>query len=517
MLAGWTPDPVVPMPRLHRFLTALLPALLGLALLLPASAQAALITRTITLDGTFTDWDGSGGLYTPAGNLLTNSGQFSNDCQSAAACERDGTLGSTGRDLRAFAFTWDSAYLYFYLERWDNSNNVTDWWFYMDSNGDQKMNTGEKVMRVKWTGSNRSTTVTLLNYTAATAGGDVMVNGSGFADGYSMPGSVGSETSLYSGTYGGSTGLQMEARLAWSSLGLSGPSNMGFHMSSSNGSNLPSSIIDNMEGPGGNQLFPGDLQVEKTASATSAMAGSTFTYTVTARNLGFNTATSLVINDVLPPNGLYLSHTASSGSFADTNANGVPDRWTVPSLAGQAFATLTITVQAASVTATVTDTNTATLASWIGLNQSLSNDSASASVTLVPTPQLNTIKTASTATANPGTTIRYRVYVSNVGYGIATSVVALDNLSPFTAFRLDTFGAGLNVRFTDGSPSSALVLGGVTYSSDNGSTFTYVPASGGGGAPAGYDANVTHVRIPLSGNMAGLGANFWVEYDAIVR
>ncbi|HEX4869128.1 MAG TPA: DUF11 domain-containing protein, partial [Moraxellaceae bacterium] len=407
-------------------------------------------------------------------------------------------------------------YLYFYLERWDNSNNVTDWWFYMDTNGDQKMNTGEKVLHVKWTGSNRNTSVGIVNYTAATAGGDAMVNGSGFADGYRMPGSVGAETALYSGTYGGSTGLQMEARLAWTSLGLSGPSNMGFHISSSNGSNLPGSIIDNMEGPGGNQLFPGDLQVEKTASASTVMAGDTFTYTVTARNLGYNTATSLVINDVLPPNGTYLSHSASSGTFTDTDANGIPDRWSIPSLAGQAFATLTITVRAASVTATVTDTNTATLASWVGLNQSAGNDSASVSVSIVPTPQLNTIKTANRGNASPGDVIRYRVYVSNVGYGVATTVVAIDRLSPFTAFRLDTFGAGQSVQFTPGTPAPGVTLGTVQYSVD-GSDYSYVPASGGGGAPAGYDGNISYVRIPLSGNMAGLGANFWLEYDAIVR
>ncbi|HET8729588.1 MAG TPA: DUF11 domain-containing protein [Moraxellaceae bacterium] len=502
------------MPAIRRLLALLLPPLM---LLTASGADAALINRTITLDGTFTDWDGTGGTYNPAGNILTNSGQVSTDCQSGTSCEKDGSLSSTGRDLKSFAFTWDNTYLYFYLERWDNSNNVTDWWFYMDTNGNQKMETGEKVLHIKWTGSNRSTVAGLDTYTAANAGGDPMVNSSGSADGYTMPGSVGSEVSLYSNNSGGSTGLQMEARLAWSSLGLTGPTNMGFHISSSNGSNLPGSIIDNMEGPGGNQLFPGDIQVQKTASASSVVSGTNFSYTVTATNLGYNTASSLVIKDVLPPNGTFVSYTANNGSYVDTDANGIPDTWNIPTLVGQATATLTVTVKAANVTANVTDTNTAKLTSWVGLNQSTSNDTASASVTIMPTPLLNTIKTASTASANPGDTIRYRVYVSNAGYGYATSVVAIDKLSQFTAFRLNTFGAGLNVRFTDGSPTSTLALGAVTYSSDNGTTFAYTPTSGGGGAPAGYDANVTNVRIPFTGNMAGLGANFWVEYDVIVR
>lgn len=505
----------VVMSKLRPYL--LLPVLL-LAWLLPGpAAQAALISRTITIDGSFNDWNGTGGTYVPAGNIITNPGQFSTDCQSAAACERDGTLSAAGRDLRYFAFTWDSSNLYFYLERWNNSNNVTDWWFYMDANGDQKMSTGEKVMRVKWSGSNRATDISLLSYTASAAGGDVMVGPSGFADGYKMPGSVGSETALYSATGGGSTGLQMEARLAWSSLGLTGPSNMGFHMSSSNGANLPSSIIDNMEGPGGNQLFPGDMQVQKSASAGTVASGNTFTYTVTATNLGYNTSTSIVISDVLPADVNYVSHVASTGSFLDSNSNGIPDRWTIPTLAGQGSATLTLTVTAASVTASVARTNTATLVSLTGLNQDTTNDSASASVTILPAASLSTLKTSSSATANPGQVLRYRVYVSNAGFGTATSVVALDTLPPFTAFRLNTFGAGQHVRFTQGTPSSALALGTVQYSNDGGSTYTYTPVSGGGGAPAGFDANVTHARIPLTGSMAGNGANFWVEYDVIVR
>jgi uncharacterized repeat protein (TIGR01451 family) len=508
------------MPRrsLLRSLLLLLPALLAAPLLLaPEQAAAALISRSITLDGNFSDWDGSGGSYSPAGNILTNPGQFSTDCASGTACERDGTLGSTGRDLKGFAFTWDNSFLYFYLERWDNSSNVTDWWFYMDTSGDQRMNTGEKVLHVKWSGSNRSTTVGIVNYTAVAAGGDVMQGASGFADGYRMPGSVGPETALYSGTFGGTNGLQMEARIAWSSLGLSGPSNMGFHMSSSNGSNLPGSIIDNMDGPSGNQLFPGDLQVEKTASASSVVAGNLFTYTVTLRNLGFNGATSLVVSDVLPPNSIYQSHSASAGSFVDSNANGIPDRWTVPSLAGQAAATLTLTVRAAGLTTTTAETNTATLVSYTGLNQTTSNDSASVTLTILPSPLMSVVKTSSSATANPGQVIRYRVVLSNPGFGVATNVVAVDTLSPFTAFRLDTFGAGQNVRLTQGTPSTTLALGTVEYSANGGATWTHVPVSGGGGAPAGFDGAITHLRVPLTGNMAGNGANCWLEYDVVVR
>ena len=499
-----------------RFLPALF--LLAITLLLAGPARAELIPRTIVINGSFTDWIGSGGSYDPPGDLLANPNQFSTDCQSATACELDGSLSAAGRDLRSFAFTWDDNNLYFYLQRWQNATNVTDWWFYMDTNGNQLMNSGEKVMRVRWSGSNRLTTVSIWNYNPASPAGDPLIGPpAGTADGYTMPGTVSGEAAIYSTTGGGSTGLEMEARLPWSALGSSGPTNMGFHIASSNGTNLPNSIIDNMNGPGLNQLFPSDIQVEKSASVSSVTSNTTFTYTVLARNLGYSPITAVAISDVLPADVTFVSALASNGSYDDSDSNGIPDRWNLASLGSQENASLVITVRAANVTAPVVTTNTATLVAWTGINSFTTNDSASASVTLNPGPLLTTVKTASAATVTSGQTLRYRVYISNVGYSVATSVIAIDALSPFTTFRLDTFAAGQHVRFTQGTPSSLLSLGTVQYSADGGGSWTYVPVSGGGGAAMGYDGAVTHVRLPLTGIMAGAGSNFWLEYDVMVR
>lgn len=51
-------------------------------------------------------------------------------------------------------------------------------------------------------------------------------------------------------------------------------------------------------------------------------------------------------------------------------------------------------------------------------------------------------------------------------------------------------------------------LSGVTveYSNNNGASYAYTPASGGGGAPAGYDRNVTNVRWRFTGTLAAGGA-----------
>lgn len=481
-------------------------------------AQAVLINRSITIDGAFTDWEGTGGSYNPAGNILTNPDQFADDCQSGTTCEGDGSLGGgTGRDLKKFAFTWDANNLYFYVERWDNSSNVTDWWFYMDTGGNALMNTGEKVMRVRWSGSNRNTTVTVWNYVPSNPAGDAINGPGGTADGYKMPGTITGETTVYSATGGGLSGLQMESYIPWSVLGSAGPTNMTFHISSSNGSNIPPNIVDNMQGPGGNQLFPSDIQVLKSVTVTSVFANSVFSYTVTVSNLGYQTLTGLAVNDVLPAEVVYLSHTASAGSYVDTNSNGIPDRWNIASLGAQAVATLTVNVRAANVTAPSTATNTATLVAWTGENFYSGNDSASVSTGITPSPLLSVTRFASATQANPGQVIRYNIYISNIGYSTANTVLAVDALSPFTAFRLNTFGAGQHLSFTQGSPSSTLVMGAPQYSSNGGATFTYVPVSGGGGAPAGFDGNVTHVRIPFTGSMPGGGSNFTLTYDSVVE
>ena len=45
----------------------------------------------------------------------------------------------------------------------------------------------------------------------------------------------------------------------------------------------------------------------------------------------------------------------------------------------------------------------------------------------------------------------------------------------------------------------------VAYSSDNGSTWTYTPASGG--APSGHDRLMTHVRWSFTGNLSQTAPN----------
>ena len=485
------------------------------------SAQAAYIERTITVDGNMSDWydDNPPPVYNPAGDITNNSGQFSDDGQdgSIPVDDLDDPIANTGRDLKKFSFTWDATYLYFYVERWASTNNITDWWFYMDANADGVMETDEPVLHINWQGNNRSTVVELGLYEEAVLGGDPLTN-AGVGDGYTMPGDVGTFTALYSNFGGAATGTEMESRVTWASLGFTGPENLKFHISSSNGGNLPNNILDNMDGPAGGQLFPVDLQVSKTASVTSILGNQPFTYTVQVYNAAIVDFTNVVISDVLPSTVTYVSHTAEAGTtFDDSDTNSIPDEWNIPTIAANATYTLTINVKAGVVPVTMTATNTASLTASDQTDENATNDSASVDVDILPVPVLTMVKSASASTADPGANIAYTILVTNTGGAAGHTVVMTDALSPFSMLRLNGGTPFLLTEGTTPSAPSGLTIGTTTYSDDNGATYGYTPVSGGGGAPAGYDANVTNWNIDMVGTMASSNSSFNIQYQAQLR
>ena len=492
-----------------------------------SQAQAVYIERTITMDGVMTDWyDTDANTYTPAGDITNNSGQFSDDAQDGTGNDLDEPLSSTGRDLRKFSFTYNNTNLYFYVERWASSTNTTDWWFYMDTSTagvagtdpDGLLQSGEKVLRVSWQGNNRSTVAVLYDYVESASGGDLLVDGGGNGDGYTMPGDKTNAVSLYNTSYGSTSGTEMETILAWSSLGLSGPSNIKFHISSSNGQNIPNNIIDNMDGPAGGQLFPQDLQVSKTATVATIKGNQPFTYTVQVYNASIIDFTNVVISDVLPLQVTYVSHTAEAGTtFDDSDSNSIPDQWNIPNIAANTTYTLTINVTAGVVPVTMNVTNTATLTASDQVDEEPANDSGSVVVSIEPVPVLTMVKYASAPTVNPGGTITYTLDITNTGGDNAYTVIIDDQLSPFVMLRLNTYGAGQAFQVVEGTPASGLSIGTTTYSNDNGATYSYTPVSGGGGAPAGYDANVTNWRIEMTGTMNNTGGNFDLNYQVLVE
>jgi uncharacterized repeat protein (TIGR01451 family) len=108
----------------------------------------------------------------------------------------------------------------------------------------------------------------------------------------------------------------------------------------------------------------------------------------------------------------------------------------------------------------------------------------------------------------PGAQLTYRTDYSNVGTAGLTSIVVYDAIPTWTQYRVGSAAAG----------TLAAGITGITieYSNDGGATWTYTPASGGGGAPANFDATVTNIRWTLAGTL-GAGAGTADGVSFVVR
>jgi uncharacterized repeat protein (TIGR01451 family) len=136
--------------------------------------------------------------------------------------------------------------------------------------------------------------------------------------------------------------------------------------------------------------------------------------------------------------------------------------------------------------------------------------------TVTPVTVLTIIKTADKAAVVSGDIITYTIKIKNTGAGTATAIVIDDFLSPYIQWSMASY-SGAPFQFLDGVPASGLTLGTPVYSNNSGSTWVYTPVSGGGGAPANYDGNVTNWRIPMSGTMNANSASFTINYMVRVK
>jgi uncharacterized repeat protein (TIGR01451 family) len=287
-----------------------------------------------------------------------------------------------------------------------------------------------------------------------------------------------------------------------------------------------------------------------TASNTIAFAYTQYTnYTnVIFSNVATNTFTPTPLGaDCLQSSSVFYAHKLVPGSdgtvtFSDAQTRGT---WTVtlyqdttcsgtyqagdPVITAAVNATTGVPIcilvkntVAASATTGQTDviTTSAAFSYTNSLGPVISTLSVSDTTTVEPPPVLTIVESASPSpTLNPGQVITYNVLVTNTAAtaGVATTVLVTDSLCPYVSFGLNSYGTGVPFKLTNGAPSAGVSLGTPVYSMNNGATWTYTPVSGGGGAPAGYDMNVTNWQIPITGTMNANGANFTINYTAIAK
>jgi uncharacterized repeat protein (TIGR01451 family) len=249
-----------------------------------------------------------------------------------------------------------------------------------------------------------------------------------------------------------------------------------------------------------------DLSLAKAVNNPNPIQGQNVTFTLTLTNAGPSNATNVAVTDALPAGLTFVSATPSAGTYA--SGTGV---WTVASLTSGASATLQI-VALVSGTGTITNTAEVTASdqpdpdSTPGNNDPAEDDRASAGVGAAAPPSITLTKSVTpSGICVPGTDITYTVAFENTGGFPATTFVLTDP-NPATVLKINDY-----TDFKVGSVANSLGTTGLTatvaYSNDNGATWAYVPASGAGGAPAGYDRTVTHLRWTFTGNLSQAAPN----------
>ncbi len=487
--------------------------------------DGAFTLAPISVDGNLADW-------APVHADLDNN---TCDGPSGGLSDRDAPVQSTGRDLSHFAFTWDANNIYLFTERVGSTSNQQSFAYYADTDNDELMETGEPVIGVTWAGNNRRINVYVFTYVSQAAGGDPMVDGNGYGDGYTLPGSFANVPPTgspnRSGAWGSADGLQMEFFVTWAELGVSPNTPFTFHVASSNASlgasSFTAQIDDNLSGCGGGlgstavrgasfvpdralTGFPGQTAVAVHALTNTGNASDEFD--LRSSSSGDFIPTIRYYEDVDGSGTV----TAADTLLTDTDGDGDPDTRTLS--ASESIAVLIAYDVPGSAAAGDSAAITTTAASDF---QPLANDSATDTVDVFFAPGLVVKKTTQTHSdpvnalnnpkAIPGSEISYVITITNTGPGSVDDggLVVADPVPSGTCLAVgDLAGSGSGpVQFTDGSPSSNLTytfvaLGSaaddVDFSADGGLSFGYIPSANA----AGCDPAVTDIRINPKGPFA---------------
>jgi len=249
-----------------------------------------------------------------------------------------------------------------------------------------------------------------------------------------------------------------------------------------------------------------DLSLTKTDGVAGVNAGSTVTYTIVVKNAATSTGASngSIVTDTVPAVITSVTWTCGTPTLSATCGAASGSGNTISTTANLPIgATLTYTVTGTlSVSATGTLSNTASIvapASGVSDPTDLSrtgagNNSATDSDAITAIPSVALVKSVNpTGNQIPGTDLTYTIAFTNGGGVVARSLVISDPVPANTDFKV---GSVTNSLGTTGLTVA------VAYSNNSGTSYVYTPVSGGGGAAAGYDRNVTNVRWTFTGNLS---------------
>lgn len=242
-----------------------------------------------------------------------------------------------------------------------------------------------------------------------------------------------------------------------------------------------------------------NLSITKAASGTFAV-GRNAVYTLTVRNNGAASASGpLTVSDTLPSGLSFVSGTGTGWTCSETS--GVVTCTNPGPLANATNSVITLTVGVTSPAAPNV-TNTATV-SGTTFDNVLTNNSSTVTTPVLYVTLVKSVNPPPPGPYAPGTDLTYTITFKNEGNVAASSFVVYDDIPAQTYFKVGS------------QTSPAMPLGTIT-----GVTLSYVggtPTSGGGGAPAGYDARITRITWTFTGGALQPGATGTVTFIARIR
>jgi uncharacterized repeat protein (TIGR01451 family) len=231
-----------------------------------------------------------------------------------------------------------------------------------------------------------------------------------------------------------------------------------------------------------------DLSITKTDFSTTAVPGSTTTYTIVASNAGPSNVTNAAVVDTLPAAITSATWTcvASSGSSCGA-ANGTGSLATTASLLVSGTATYTV-VATLSPSATGTLSNTATIAVPGGVTDPTPGNNAATDVdTLTPQADLTVVKTGPPTAVPGGPNLVFNLIVTNNGHSDAQGVSLSDPTPANLVFVSATPSTG---SFNSGT--GIWTIGPLVNGASVTMTLTYqIPSSYPAGTPVVNTATVT--------------------------
>ena len=173
-----------------------------------------------------------------------------------------------------------------------------------------------------------------------------------------------------------------------------------------------------------------DLSITKTDGTPTAVAGSSVTYTIVARNSGPSVALGTTVTDNLPATLTGATWTCAASAGSTCPAAGTGNISATVDLAVGGAATFTLTANVSSA-ATGSIANTATIQPAVGVIDPNPTDNAATDTdTLVLESDLAITKTDGVTTQTPGATVTYTIVATNAGPSAVTGATVTDTLPP---------------------------------------------------------------------------------------